>query len=259
MSDEQSGTSDGAILRKLASTWKTSKLETQMLRKHKWQLVEIEPVDVELPETCQLRESTAYKSESDDMESNQIRSAPSSPKNESKEYENEAAQLKEENSNVVPKDIRKLPPRNPSSWNKQYFDSSSPSRDNLNASSFGTYARGEKRRLPETFETNDAFPVRKPVCTNCWATDRHCDKDRGQCWTCCSDNVTCVRKLCDRGLECRNPRCPCLHPGQWDKKSPEWVVEGGQMPWKPRGDPRGRGLRGNYVRRETDSYRPSRA
>ena len=74
-------------------------------------------------------------------------------------------------------------------------------------------------------------PRRKAVCTHCWLTREFCDF-YPTCGTCLRDGVRCVRKLCELGERCENWKCPCLHPGEWDERDGELVVEEGRMPRK---------------------------
>lgn len=71
----------------------------------------------------------------------------------------------------------------------------------------------------------------KAVCEHCWLTGEPCNLSPA-CRTCVRDGVRCVRKLCDEGRRCQCPKCPRLHPGQWDERDPEFVVEEGRMPRK---------------------------
>ena len=82
-----------------------------------------------------------------------------------------------------------------------------------------------KHSLPDS---EDGGWRRKPVCEHCWATRSWCDF-YGQCGSCRIAKVRCVRKLCGLGLSCRNPRCPGMHPGQWDEDDEDWVVEAGAL------------------------------
>ena len=62
---------------------------------------------------------------------------------------------------------------------------------------------------------------RKAVCVNCLIQNRWCD-GTSQCSSCRHNNVQCIHRLCPQGLSCRNPKCPGLHPGQWDETDPQW-------------------------------------
>lgn len=86
--------------------------------------------------------------------------------------------------------------------------------------------------------TKHYFGRRKPICEACWRNSIFCDFG-GQCKACRDRGVQCVRVKCERGSLCENPRCPCLHDGEWDKSDRDWIVVEGQMP-----------------RKRMDSYRP---
>lgn len=140
-------------------------------------------------------------------------------------------------------DRQSAPPR-------AYFKPSDPRRDSLEHTIFGRYARDAKRRLPDDFlisKYGDDYR-RKSVCVHCWLTSGYCDS-YARCGRCQIDKVKCVRKLCNLGLSCRNPRCPCLHPGQWDEKDTEWNVEEGPLPMK---------MRHSLPNALGDHYRPGR-
>lgn len=89
---------------------------------------------------------------------------------------------------------------------------------------------------------------RKSICVRCWETSGLCDF-YGQCRSCKINKVKCVRKLCEV-TDCKNPKCPCLHPGQWDETDPDLVVERGALPSRRQSCPR--------RRPPGDSYRPGR-
>ncbi|KAK5702798.1 hypothetical protein LTR97_003744 [Elasticomyces elasticus] len=126
-------------------------------------------------------------------------------------------------------EMRRLNP-NP----RRYFDPADPCRDSLRNSIFGVYATGRKDSLKRgPPHLSDPDYRRKAICVHCWTTSGFCDF-YGQCGTCRVDKVRCVRKLCGSGLACRNPRCPCLHPGQWDERDEDFVVERGPLPPKIR-------------------------
>ena len=131
------------------------------------------------------------------------------------------------------------------------FDPSDPRRDSLEDSIFGKYAKGKKRPLPKDPSCEEGFR-RKSVCVHCWETSGICHA-YGQCGTYRIAKVKCVRKLCSSGLSCRNPRCPCLHPGEWNEKDPEFTVEKGPLPKRNRGErPETEKPLGDYYRPDED-------
>ena len=89
----------------------------------------------------------------------------------------------------------------------------------------GPRHQDRKHSLPDT---EDGRRRRKPVCEHCWATSSWCDF-YSQCESCRMAGVRCVRKLCELGLSCRSPRCPGMHPGQWDENDEDWIVEPGVL------------------------------
>ena len=95
---------------------------------------------------------------------------------------------------------------------RDYFHPSDPRRDSLQDSIFGRHARSKRKRPRNLGHNLEGYP-RKAVCLHCWLTGTLCDFE-GQCAPCRKTKVKCIRKLCELGLSCRNPRCPCLHPGQ---------------------------------------------
>lgn len=92
---------------------------------------------------------------------------------------------------------------------------------------------GRRRRQPSR-QSRGRDPRefrRKAICVHCWTSSSYCDFSP-KCATCVRFGVRCVRKLCEAGEKCWRPNCPCLHPGEWDEKDPEYTVEEGRMPKK---------------------------
>ena len=124
--------------------------------------------------------------------------------------------------------------------NDGYFQPSDPRRDDLNRSFRKQYSKKRHNEDPD-----GASFRRKSVCINCWRSRELCDF-QPQCLPCKRLGLRCKRHLCSLGLGCRNPRCPCLHPGEWDESDPAWNVEEGNMPFGQKGTRPKRG----------DMYRP---
>ena len=113
----------------------------------------------------------------------------------------------------------------------QCQERSDPRHDSRHNPSPGQYALGplqRKRSLPRNHPESERVRL-KPICVHCWTTSSWCDF-YGQCGSCRIAGIQCVRKHCSIGLGCRNPRCPCMHPGQWDETDETWVVEVGPLP-----------------------------
>ncbi len=113
------------------------------------------------------------------------------------------------------------------------------------SSASGTTTSDAKK--PRTEAQGDAQPIlRRTVCVRCYDDVARCDGN-AQCARCLNTGLHRVHKLCERGASCFKSRCPCLHPGEYDERDREWVVEPGPM--AKRQDPVVR-------RREGDFYRP---
>lgn len=221
-----------------------------MLRKHEWKLTEIQSVEDDDSElTVKTKEAAAKE-----------HPIPPGPRRDQNAWSLDHPRIPEESNDKYPFDsddlVRKRPHSQCSSRPMSY-DHSDPRRDSLEPSIFGRYARKNKRSLPADIDSPDYR--RKSICVHCWLTRGFFDF-YGQCGTCRIDNIKCVRKLCDAGLSCRNPRCPCLHPGEWDEKDPDFVVETGPLPVKGESSSHRVGSSGDHYRavggrRDSSKYR----
>lgn len=86
-----------------------------------------------------------------------------------------------------------------------------------------------KRKLPATFDDDEPPPSakrkwgRKPICIHCWQHGETCDYN-AQCKPCMDANRLCERRLCKQGTKCKDHHCPYLHPEQYDKSNPAWLL-----------------------------------
>ncbi|KAK3660882.1 hypothetical protein LTR56_000640 [Elasticomyces elasticus] len=189
-----------------ACIWRSSKMRLVDLRKIEWKLTALPQPDRPYPGKDGPEEA-----------------APAVPKASPSEQMTSEVQ-----HDPRPSELRQDEPH------RRYFDPADPRRDSLRNSIFGVYATGGKDSLKRgPPHPSDPDYRRKAICVHCWTTSGFCDF-YGQCGTCRMEKVRCVRKLCGSGLACRNPRCPCLHPGQWDETDEEFVVERGPLPPKIR-------------------------
>lgn len=220
------------VLKEFVASLNKTNVKPEILREHLWMLDEAVPAKPEFVES-RNDEENVMRVETENKRSTNV--IPEHLQLSGKPDEKKAERVPQDIPVSDAMNLLHMAPTSPARRN--YFHPADPRRDSLKDSIFGKYATGKKRSLPEAFDRNQGTRRARSVCVHCWATDSFCDNNGrmyGQCGTCRSDNVKCVHKLCDGGLGCRNPRCPCLHPGDWDPNNPEWIVEEGKMPQKGR-------------------------
>ena len=196
--DDSTVTDDGATLKELSATFRFSKVKAVVLTKHEWKLTRTVPAKEEwnivgeAEESAELVEKKSLAKDADEGDQSDIKS----PLGQPSPRQTKGAEL-------------------PDPRRKPVADA--------------TVERGTKRTVPFHLDYNSPRYRRKAICVHCWEGRTLCDFN-GQCATCRNDKVKCVRRSCDDGLSCRNRRCPCLHPGQWDESDASFVVEPGRMP-----------------------------